>query len=236
MSRSADIYAGVDPTEVPLYSVPDASRMLRLKSATIHTWAYGRPYDTAGGRKKWPALIHAPARGRLCFKNLVELHVLSALRLDARTVRRVSVGAIRSASTELAARIGTKHPLADVDLHTDFVDIYADVLGRLLNVSAPQQPIKDVIAPLLHRIERDAAGIARRLHVAVDAQNAGLIVIDPRRRFGRPVLVSSNVETAVVYDRFARAEPLSTIVEDLELERAEAEAAIQFEVVRRKAA
>src|SRR5688572_15753422 len=82
MLKKPDIYAGKSPRELPLYSIPEAARIVRVRPTTVRAWALGRTYPTSKGERPWPALIHAADRKarRLSFANLVELHVLSALR------------------------------------------------------------------------------------------------------------------------------------------------------------
>ena len=35
----ADIYGGKNPRELPLYTIPDAARVVRINPATLRTWA-----------------------------------------------------------------------------------------------------------------------------------------------------------------------------------------------------
>jgi len=39
----------------------------------------------------------------------------------------------------------TEHPLADVDTHTDWVDIYVDYLGQLVNASSPPTVLRPLV-------------------------------------------------------------------------------------------
>jgi hypothetical protein len=70
------------PAELGRYSIPEAARYLRIPPATLRFWLVGRNYPTAEGTKAFKPLIRiADGRSRLLsFENLVEAHVLSALR------------------------------------------------------------------------------------------------------------------------------------------------------------
>jgi uncharacterized protein (DUF433 family) len=223
-----DIYGGKNPRELPLYPIADAARVVRIPPATLRTWAVGRSYPTRSGQKSWSPLIRAadPKHGFLSFVNLVELHVLSALR-----GKQVRVDRIRSATKFIREEVGTGHPLADVDVQTDCVDIYVEYLDRLTNVSSPQTTLRPLVERYLQRIERDEEGLASRLFPITrdDGSNARSVVIDPSRRFGRPVLASTNLETAIVADRFFAGDSTTVLAGDFGIDEAKVEEAIRFE-------
>lgn len=228
MSKKPDIYAGKSPRELPLYSIPEAARIVRVQPTTVRHWALGRTYQTNQGAKAWPPLIHAadPKGRRLSFANLVELHVLSALR-----DKQVRVESIRSASRFIRGELKAKHPLADVDAHTDSVDIYVEYLGRLINASTSNYVLRPVVERYLERIDRDEHGLASRLFPITrdDAECPRVIAIDPARRFGRPVLAASNIETSIVAERFLAGELPSSLAIDLGVSETDVFEAVRFE-------
>lgn len=223
-----DIYGGKSPRELPLYTIAEAARVVRIHPATLRTWAVGRSYTTRSGDKKWTPLIRAadPKRGMLSFANLVELHVLSTLR-----GKQVRVDRIRSATTFIRNRTKTDHPLADVDTQTDCVDVYVEYMGRLVNASKSQTTLRPLLERYLQRIERDENGLAARLYPITrdDASNACSILIDPTCRFGRPVVARTNVETAIIADRFLAGDSTGTLAADFAIDEATVEEAIRFE-------
>jgi len=225
---STDIYGGKNPRELPLYTIADAGRVVRINPATLRTWALGRSYPTRSGQKSWSPLIRAAdhKRGLLSFVNLVEVHVLSTLR-----GKQVRVERIRSATKFIRDEVGTAHPLADVDVHTDCVDIYVEYLGRLINISSAQATLRPLVERYLERVERDEKGLASRLFPITrdDGSNARSVVIDPGRRFGRPILESTNLETAIVADRFFAGDSTAVLASDFGIEEAKVEEAIRFE-------
>lgn len=218
------------------YAVADAARILRVPPATIRTWAFGRSYLTKRGDQHWPSLIRAsdPRGKRLSFRNLVELHVLSVLR-----GRQLRVENIRKAQRFMREHMATDHPLADCDTQTDSVDVYVDFLGRLMNATRAQVELRPMVQRYLQRIERDEHGLARRLYPITRADDAAaprLVVIDPLRRFGRPVLASTNLETYVVAERFEAGESARELADDFRISLAEVEEAVRFETALRSAA
>ncbi|HEY4187129.1 MAG TPA: DUF433 domain-containing protein [Polyangia bacterium] len=228
MKPKVDIYGGKNPRDLPLYSVAEAARVVRVNPATLRSWVLGRSYETRSGDKNWSPLIQvADSRlGRLSFANLVEVHVLSVLR-----GKQVRVDRIRSTTRFIRERMGTKHPLADVDTHTDCVDIYVEYLGQLVSGSTAQTVLRPLVERYLERIERDENGIARRLFPITrdDGSNALSVSIDPACRFGRPVLASTNLETATVADRFFAGDSTEVLAADFAIREADVEEAIRFE-------
>jgi len=81
MSRSS-LYQGRDPRELPAYSVAEASRYVDVPAATLRSWFSGRTYPRVDGIGSFePVLAPADRRtGQLSFRNVVEAHVLRALR------------------------------------------------------------------------------------------------------------------------------------------------------------
>lgn len=236
MRTSNDIYGGKSPRDLPLYGVPDAARIVRVPAETVRSWVFGRGYATRGGDRHWPALVKPADRDgrRLSFTNLVELHVLSVLR-----GKKVRVEQIRSATRFIRDEMGTEHPLADVDTHTDSVDLYVEYLGRLINASRSQAELRPLVEQYLQRIDRDERGLARRLFpLTRDGTDVGpqLVVIDPARRFGRPVLIGANVETSVIGERFRAGDSTGALAADFGVGEDSIEEALRFEATLRRAA
>ena len=74
--------AAGDPRVLPAYSVAEAAHHLRMPEETLRSWVVGRWYPVAGQSKRSRPLIHLddPQRQYLSFINLVEAHVLAAIR------------------------------------------------------------------------------------------------------------------------------------------------------------
>ena len=76
--------ANQDHRNHPAYPLSEAARYLKLPAATLRAWTVGRPYPTAHGQGHFPALIRPAAKEPpvLSFWNLIEAHVLRALRTE----------------------------------------------------------------------------------------------------------------------------------------------------------
>lgn len=229
----ADLYKGGDPRQAPAYSAAEAAHYLYVPVATLRSWSFGRTYPTASGKRFFEPVITLPdAKLRLLsFTNLVEAHVLSAVRRKG-----VSLPNVREAIDHLQSHYGIDHPLADVRFKTDGLSLFIEILGQLVNVSMRGQTvIREIMEAHLERVEHDEQGLAARLFPFTRVGSAGLsqprtVVIDPRIAFGRPVLVGTGIPTAVLADRYKAGESMQELAEDYECGRDLIEEAIRCEL------
>jgi uncharacterized protein (DUF433 family) len=166
----------------------------------------------------------------LSFVNLVELHVLAALRRR----HQVPMQQIRPAIDYLQDKLAVRHPLARRELLTDGLSIFAEHLGSLLNLSAQGQiAIRDIMEAYLERVEHDEAGLAYRYYPysrGDGRQAPKLIMIDPGIAFGRPVIAGSAVRTAVIAKFVKAGETISDLAADYRLQPAQIEEAVRYEL------
>jgi uncharacterized protein (DUF433 family) len=229
---------GSDLRELPAYSVPEAAHYLRLPVATFRSWAVGRPYQRSDGRQFSGPILTLPDSGRpaLSFVNLVEAHVLAAIR------RRYQIPflKVRSAVQFLRSRLNTKHPLADHEFTTDGISLFIDHLGDFINVTQEGQlAIRQLLQIYLRRIERDPQGIPVKLFPftrELETDEPRAVVIDPRVSFGRPVLAGTGIATVIVAERYKAGESVEDLAVDYGRERADIEEAVRCELVLPRAA
>lgn len=229
-TRAIDIYGGQDPRNAPIYSVSEVAHHLRLPRSTVQAWVRSR-----GGPAPFRRVI-IPDDGRgtlLSFRNLVEIHVLSALRQYQLPLPR-----IRGALGFMREHFETEHPFADRDISTDRVDIFVQYLDSWIAVTGGGQlALKPVIERYLERIERDQKGLLRRLYPFLGERDARRIVaIDPRCKFGRPYLVDAGVETAIIASRYHAGDGIAALAADFDTTKDQIEGALRFERTFQKAA
>src|SRR4051812_14438283 len=112
-----DIYGGRKPTDIPLYTLPEAAHHLRLPTNTVRSWVSGRGYETTNGRRRSSPIVRPADQDGLLlsFGNLTELHVLSAIR----KVHHVTLAKVRAAVDFMRNELKTEHPLLEKGLLTD---------------------------------------------------------------------------------------------------------------------
>ncbi len=232
MRPIAKFYNGQDPRYLPAYGISETAHYLLIPQATVRSWVVGRPYPTKQGKRYFSPLVEIPrSRARtLSFINLVEVHVLDAIRRE----HLVSLDKIRIALTYLRKQFGSEHPLAEERFATDGVDLFVEKYGELINVSRDGQlAIKNLLEAHLRRIDRDPKGVALRLYPftrkrSMEAPRA--IVIDPYISFGRPVLAGTGIATSVVAERYKAGESIEELCSDYGRKPLEIEEAIRCEL------
>lgn len=221
----------LSPRDRPAYPLGEAARYARVAPATLRSWVLGRPYKTARGEKHWPALISVadPSRMLLSFNNLVEAHVLRALR----TKHGTPISAIRTALTYAQRELGVDRLFMSKALSTSAKDLFLDHYGELINLSkSGQLAIRGVLQAHLERVEWDDADLPRRLFpflTSDDGHGARHITIDPAIGFGRPILSRTGVSTLVVASRIDAGETIEDVAADYGVTEDELTEAVIYE-------
>ncbi|MBV8816910.1 MAG: DUF433 domain-containing protein [Acidobacteriaceae bacterium] len=225
-----------DPRVVPAYSVTEAAHYLRMPKETLRSWVVGRPYPVAGESKRSRALIHLndPRRQYLSFVNLVEAHVLAAIRRQ----HGIKLANVRAALEYLKRHFKVKRPLFDHTFQTDGLDLFVERYGDLINVSREgQQGMKEIISVYLKRIERDAKGFPIKLYPFTRDTESGLsprsdprmVVMNPAVSFGRPVIVGTGIPVSSIYERYKAGDSVADLAHDFNLDTGAIEEAIRCE-------
>jgi uncharacterized protein (DUF433 family) len=230
------IYGGADPADLPVYAIREAARLLRVSPSTVRAWTLGQPYEARGQKKIFRPVIEIADREErfLSFRNLVELHVLAAIRRQY----GVSLQNVRRAVEFMRKNLRNDHPLASHRMLTDGKDLLVRHAGELLNVSRAGQVEMDIVSAFLARIEFTREGALLRLFpftTSSIANDPRTVVIDPRVQFGRPCLSGSGIPTDVVAQRFYAGEKIESIADDYEIAQQQVEDAIRYEQVPRAA-
>lgn len=231
MPRST-LYRERDPRELPAYSIADASRYLRVPAATLRSWFVGRTYPRRiNGPGSFPRLI-APADeagGRVSFLNLVEAHVLRALR----TKHGVPIRAVRPALDYAQKELGIEHLLLSEELLTGAGELFLERYGELVNLSrSGQLAMRRMLEAYLRRVERDDRHIPIRLYPFIhtaEEDGGRTVVIDPRVSFGRPIVAGTGIRTETLADRIDAGESLEELALDYGISEEQINDAVLFE-------
>jgi len=218
------IYSDASPAEIPAYTIPEAARWLGVATSTIRAWLLGQG--------QFQSVVEIADRGTrtLSFRNLVELHVLAAIRRK----HKVSLQRVRRAVEFMEQSLGVAHPLSSARMLTDGRDLLVEACGNYWNVSmSGQGEIRQILQAYLERIEHDADGVPARLYpftrkdVMHDPRS---VVIDPQVEFGRPCLAATGIPTVEVAERYKAGESIDSIAADFGRGREQIEEAIRYEL------
>jgi uncharacterized protein (DUF433 family) len=230
-ARAIQTYAGMDPRDAPAYTVTDAARYLSLAASTLRWWVLGGSYSTRGGIEVSAVVIDLvdPERRLLSFRNLVEAHVVSALRRQ----HSVQLPAVRRAVEFMKQHYASRHPLADPRLETDGVDLFVrEYNSALINVSRDgQAAMIEIVSTYVHRIAWDRSGVLNALFPIVDDRLDGprVVAINPLMGFGQPTITGTGIRTAVLASRRLAGESLQHLARDYGRPVAEIREALRYE-------
>jgi uncharacterized protein (DUF433 family) len=227
----SDLYGGLDPRNIPTYSIGDAARYLRIPRSTIRSWTVGHSYPVKDGSSFFHPLIDIPLKKPylLSFTNLVEVHVLRAIRVG----HKIQLNKVREALDFIDEQFEVSHPLAQEDFRTNGVDLFIERYGELINASSGgRKELKESLNAHLERIEPDDSGLAIKLYPFTrpdEVDNPRLVVIDPRIAFGRLAIAGTGIATNVLKERFQAGDSIEELAEDYDCDLPSIEEAIRCE-------
>ena len=221
------LYGGADPNAEPRYGAAEAARYIKIAPSTIRSWMVGTAYD---GGFFYPLIEPAQKSPlKLAFTNLVEAHVLRALR----TEHGLKLPAIRTAIDYAESELRVTRLLLHSQLRTDGAELLLDEYSRLINLGrAGQLGIRKVLEEHLKRMVWDSSGSVSRLLPFVNSvmQSYGAVIaIDPLMSFGKPFIVRRGISTGVIASRLDGDESVDSLAYDYGLTVEEIEAAAIYE-------
>lgn len=205
-----------------------------MPPATLRYWVHGRTTSRSGGEPVVSRpLISAPAGAdnRLSFNDLVEAHVLRALRAG----HRIPVAAVREAIVDAERALGITCLLLSDELRTSGQDLFLDRLCHLVKLSrSGRLALRQLLRVHLQRVDRDEEALPCRFYPLRPGWSAERrpIAIDPRVSFGRPTVAGSGVSTAALVDRYDAGETLQALAHDYRLKISQIEDAVFFETLQ----
>lgn len=223
-----------DVRELPAYGIAEAAHYLLVPRATLRSWVVGMSYGSGFFKPLIEPAASQPVA--LSFINLIEAHVLAAIRRK----HRVDMPAVRRAIAFLKREFRSPHPLADHEFETNGVDLFIERYGQLMSVSqGGQLAVRELLQAHLSRIEWDAEGVPLRLYPFTrigTTEQPKNIVIDPFISFGRAVISGTGVSTKIVAERFVGGESADELAQDYACAREKIEEAIRCELSLAEAA
>jgi uncharacterized protein (DUF433 family) len=225
------LYGDRDPRDLPRYSYYEAFRATDVPPTTIAAWFRGQRYarktDTAFFK---PVLQRPdPSDSRLSFLNLLEIHVLRALR----TVHSVKLETVRQGMLAARETEDVPHLLLSGQLRTSGGELFLDSYFRLVQLSAARQlAMRDVLKQYLARIHFDTA--LQRIEFfplpRIPAnQGKEIVLVSPLISFGQPVIARLGITTRAIAERIDASESPSDVIADYRLTEEEFAEAVLYE-------
>jgi len=206
---------------VGLYTLSDAARITGARPNTIRHWMANK-----GGIVR----RHFAAEKLLTFEELMEVHFIQMFRKEG-----VSLQAIRKASQKAAILYGTDYPFAFKRFDTDGRTVFATLIqekpdGVLVeDLERGQYVFSEIMRPFFRKLEyRVENEMVARFWPRT---KRGRVVLDPERKFGKPIDANSGISTSAIHDAVTAGggQKPSTVARWLNIPIAAVKAAIAFE-------
>lgn len=139
-----------------------------------------------------------PEDQALTFMELMELHFIKMFRSEG-----VSLQAIRKASRVAASKFRTDYPFSVKRFDTDGRTIFATMINEeksktlVEDLKKGQYVFDTIMRPFFHKLDyRGMQEVARFWPM----DKKGRVVLDPERKFGKPIDSESGVPTRAIYN------------------------------------
>ena len=214
-----------------IYTVPDAARLSRVSAGRIRRWLRGYRFRT---KKKehhshpiWHGQLepidHSVALG---FLDLIEIRFVDAFRKAG-----VSWTMLRKAHERGAEMFKAEHPFCAHSFVTDgrgiFVELHRETREpSLLEIVSRQHVFALITKPFLKDLEFSQSDVLLRWRPATTRR---LVVLDPTRNFGRPIVIRHGVPTEVLARAAIACGSIEEVSRWYEVPAAEIEDAVEFE-------
>lgn len=236
--HEASRYAAERLLGIGIYTIPEAVRLTRVSAGRIRRWVAGYEWSTVAAKRHSPPVWRPDIEAldgsiALSFRDLQEIRFVDAF-LNA----GVSWKKLRAIGEKASRRYGTTHPFSTRDFLTDGVTIYDEEMRRdremsLEDLHEGQFAFHRIMAPSLrHGLEFAPSGaVVRWWPEAGATATSRIVVVDPERSFGQPIIAAKNVPTGIIAAAIAVEPPdaESRVAEWFGTSIAAVRAAVRFE-------
>lgn len=222
------VVADAEVYRIPLYTQPQAAKIIDVRPETLRNWARGYAYKTLGGVVEAFPMITTTGSGSgqvpsVPFLGLAEAYVLAAFRAAGVPMQR-----IRPAIQWLDEHIGLPAALASERLKTDGAEILYDFSRRSGSAGdRVQEDIGDLVvvrnqqrvfAPMVSRyLQTISYGRGYVELIRLPQYEQVDVTVDPRINSGRPTIARRGLRVADVVSRLAAGESDEQVAADYAL-------------------
>lgn len=214
---------------VGLYSVPEASKLLKAPARSLRRWLDGYTYSRNGSPQYveplWqPDIPKFEDQIELSFRDLIELRFVRAF-----VEQGIGLKAIRNCLEYAQSCMQSDRPFSSGRFRTDGRTIFLESLQaadepQLLDLKEKQYVFKRVVEQSFKDLdlEGDVVTKWRPYH------GKSSIVVDPTRSFGQPIATASGVPTIVLADALKAEGSIDIVSAIYEVEKSVVRDAVRF--------
>jgi len=210
---------------VGLYTIPEVARLARIPLQSVRRWALGYTWrGQHSGPVIRPQLDPVDGAVVLTFRDMLELRFLHAFRAAG-----VSWPLLHLAAQRAREIIGHAHPFSTGRFRSAGNSILTEVAHQagepaLLHIVERQLAFKRILAPYLRGVEFKAGEPIRWFPT-----DQRIIVVDPARSFGQPVLFKEGVPTRILARALQAEGSMAAVARWYEVSVPGVKAAVRFE-------
>ncbi len=205
-----------------VYSVPDAAAILGFPINKVRRWIktyWEDKFNDENGSYTW-----GEGRDRgFNFYTLVELIAIYALR-----EKEISFHKIIEARSFLQKELNVEYPFASEKVMSDGQKFYFAINKTVLmdvNLSR-QTSIKDLVEPYCKKLDFDAIDTLANQFWPLGKDHS--IVVDPKHRFGEPVIEGTNISADVIASMVEGGDSIEMIADIYRLKPNQIEDAVNY--------
>ncbi|AUQ59738.1 hypothetical protein PhaeoP30_02854 [Phaeobacter inhibens] len=212
-----------------LYSLPEASRLLKASPRNLRRWMAGYDYrrgdDLHHVAALWePDLPRTENHVEISFRDLIELRFVKAF-----LEKGIGLKAVRNCLEYANECIQSDRPFSSGRFRTDGRTIFLESLEaakepKLLDLKGKQYVFKQVVEQSFKDLDLEGDIVTRWRPY----RGKSSIVVDPARSFGQPVAAASGVPTIVLAEAFYAEGSASAVAAMYEVDESVVRDAVRF--------
>jgi uncharacterized protein (DUF433 family) len=193
-----------------IYLIKDVSKILDLEYEKVYRWIVG--YWNGNLQEGFNYTFGDQDNKAINFYSLIEFYTFFKLR-----EKGISSTQIRQLHNKLSEILNTPYPFAIAQDYyveerrtqkTKKKFVYYKYFDSLIKLGKKNQFSFNFMDEFLDKIEFDKNNLAVRFYPLSNSRN---IVVDPKRQFGQPVIVGTNIKTQTIFSLYKGGETLENI-------------------------
>lgn len=207
-----------------IYTITEAAWLLGISRQRVAAYFAGWPRRaTPLLRSDYSDMLNKPA---ISFLNFVDTAVAATLTEK----HNVPVGLLRTLRDKLIEKWNTPHPFSTGQFYTDdtgrmiFCEIADEsVDARLMEVMKDQYAMRDILVPVLRRVEYSA-----ETNLAQSMFLTSRILLDPQMKYGKPTVRGTGIPASILHECYEATKSYDCVADWYNVDQEDVRAAVDF--------
>lgn len=204
-----------------IYGIAEAARLLRRPAAQVRRWANGYSYPRTYDRAERPPVLQTGRKDKdaLSFRELIELFFVREY-----TSAGIQLTHVRDTAKAMAVEYGD-HPFAAQKLLSDGKRLLAVSEYGLITPATCQ-----IVAEFADQMVREFDFADDFVSLWRPKEGQGMVVVDPTRALGEPILADTGTPTRVLFKTFQLEQDFDRVADYYDLSPEAIRQAVDFEL------